>query len=139
MALKPNLRRFAAAPLALLAVAACASVAAAGPFQSPSGNIGCYALKTAVRCDIRHREWKPPPKPARCPLDWGQGVSVGAKGRAHIVCAGDTTLGVGRKLPYGRSIAKGPFRCVSMRSGMRCVNRRSGHGFFLSRKRYRLF
>jgi hypothetical protein len=109
-------------------------------FQSPSGNIGCViGRRGGVRCDIRNRDWRPPPKPASCMLDWGFGLTVGRRGRARFVCAGDTTLGQGRRLAYGDAIRRGRFRCVSRRSGMRCVNRRNGHGFALSRERARRF
>jgi hypothetical protein len=109
-------------------------------FQSPSGNIGCViGRRGGVRCDIRNRDWSPPPKPASCRLDWGFGLTVGLRGRGHFVCAGDTTLGQGRRLAYGDAIRRGRFRCVSRRSGMRCTNRRNGHGFVLSRQRARRF
>jgi hypothetical protein len=109
-------------------------------FQSPSGNIGCViGRRGGVRCDIRNREWSPPPKPASCRLDWGFGLTVGLRRRGRFVCAGDTTLGQGRRLAYGEAIRRGRFRCLSRRSGMRCTNRRNGHGFSLSRERARRF
>ena len=122
-----------------IALSAAAEASAAGFFQSPSGNIGCAISRQAVRCDIREHDWTAPPKPAWCELDWGSGVVVGRRGRAEIVCAGDTTLGAGARLAYGDAIARGRFRCVSRRSGMRCVNRRNDHGFALSRERVRRF
>ena len=77
---------------------------------------------------------------AACDLDWGQGVAVDKRDRkAYWVCAGDTTLGTGRKLGYGDSIKRGDIRCRSRRSGMRCRNLRTGHGFALSRDSARLF
>lgn len=108
-------------------------------FQSPSRNIGCVITKRGVRCDIAERDWRPPPKPSSCPVDWGQGLTVGRRGRARFVCAGDTVLGMGRRLQYGRSIRRGRFRCTSRRKGMRCVNRLNAHGFELSRERARRF
>jgi hypothetical protein len=108
-------------------------------FQSPSGNIGCFIGRSGARCDIRNRDWRPPPKPASCRLDWGFGLTIGRQGRGRFVCAGDTTLGQGRRLAYGDAIRRGRFRCISRRSGMRCVNRRNGHGFALSRERARRF
>jgi hypothetical protein len=109
-------------------------------FQSPSGNIGCViGRQGGVRCDIRNRDWRPPPKPASCMLDWGFGLTVGRRGRGQFVCAGDTTLGQGRRLAYGDAVRRGRFRCLSRRSGMRCANRRNGHGFVLSRQRARRF
>ncbi len=126
-----------AATMAVLAPSASAKVKF---FQSPSGNIGCVIdRQSGVRCDIRNRDWRPPPKPASCQLDWGHGLVVERRGRGHFVCAGDTTLGQGRRLAYGDAIRRGRFRCVSSRSGMRCVIRRNGHGFVLSRERARRF
>jgi hypothetical protein len=123
-----------------IALTATAGAGAFGFFQSPSGNIGCAISRhDGVRCDIREHDWTAPPKPAWCDLDWGSGVVVGRHGRAQIVCAGDTTLGAGRRLAYGDAIARGRFRCVSRRRGMRCVNRRNDHGFALSRQRARRF
>jgi hypothetical protein len=151
--------RLGATALAAVAIAIVAGVPAAGAgsaggeragaatglqsftgFQSPSGNIGCViGRRGGVRCDIRNRDWSPPPKPASCMLDWGFGLTVGRRGRGSFVCAGDTTLGQGRRLAYGDAIRRGRFRCVSRRSGVRCTNRRNGHGFSLSRQRARRF
>lgn len=109
-------------------------------FSSPSGNIGCAISKASgVRCDIRERGWSPPPKPASCELDWGQGLVVERRGRGSFVCAGDTVLGAQRPLGYGDAIRRGRFRCKSLQSGMRCSNLRNGHGFKLSRQRARRF
>jgi hypothetical protein len=118
---------------ALLASSATASAAF---FQSPSKNIGCYIAKGGARCDIRERDWEPPPPPASCELDYGQGLGVDRKGRGAFVCAGDTVLNPSaRLLGYGKSIERGRFRCTSKRSGVKCVNERNGHGFKLSRAR----
>jgi hypothetical protein len=64
---------------------------------------------------------------------------VSKHGRARFLCAGDTSLGIGPTLPYGQSKQKGRFRCRSLETGMRCVNRRDNHGFLLSRQEVRLF
>jgi len=116
-----------------------AAQASAVSFSSPSRNIGCVLDRTGVRCDIAQRSWRPPPKPSSCPLDWGNGLSVGRRGKARFTCAGDTVLGSRRTLRYGRAIRRGRFRCVSRRKAMRCVNRRTGHGFALSRQAARRF
>ncbi len=110
-------------------------------FETPSHNIGCYLDSRSVRCDIRQRDWSPPPKPRYCikaGVDWGQGVAVGAH-RASIVCAGDTTLGGTGLLAYGHSARRGPIYCLSRTAGITCRNADTRHGFFLSRARYRLF
>jgi hypothetical protein len=110
------------------------------PFQSPSGNIGCYIYKKGVRCDIREHTWPTPPKPANCDVDYGQGVGLGEHGRADYVCAGDTALDPSSPvLGYGDRISKGNIRCASKTKGMRCVNLDTDNGFFLSRDVVRLF
>ncbi len=131
--------------LACCAAIACLALAAAGAasgfksFQSPSRNIACVMFKTGVRCDIARHSWKAPPKPRSCPLDYGNGLTVGLRGRATFTCAGDTVLGMGAVLPYGGVKRKLPFVCRSLEVGVRCVNRRNGHGFLLSRQVARRF
>ena len=49
-------------------------------FRSPSANIGCELVPGFARCDIAKRNWSPPPRPASCPLDYGQGLEVGRSG-----------------------------------------------------------
>lgn len=126
----------ALAPGLLLAAPASADLAG---FQSPSHKIGCYISGKGVRCDVRDRRWDPPPKPPSCELDWGNGLTVGRHGRAEYVCAGDTVLNQGPELGHGETISRGRFRCTSKQSAMRCVNRRSGHGFKLSKQRAKPF
>jgi hypothetical protein len=125
--------------VALVALATAASASAFAGFDSPSGNIGCVISKQSVRCDIRDHSWHSPPKPKSCELDYGGGVAVDKSGRAQFLCAGDTTLHSGPALAYGDSIQKARFRCVSKETGMRCVNKRNGHGFFLAKQSYSLF
>jgi hypothetical protein len=108
-------------------------------FQTPSHNIACELdRRSGARCDIKDHSWPNPPKPGNCPVDWGDSLSVG-HGQAHVTCHGDTTFGPNPVLPYGHSISVGAFSCTSTTSGVRCLNRRSGHGFFISRERKRLF
>ena len=121
--------------LCALALAGAVSAQAFVQFKSPSGNIGCVLDKRdGVRCDIREKSWTAPPKPSWCDVDWGSGVQVGRRKRASFVCAGDTVLGADRTLSYGSSIRRGRFECFSRRTGMRCVNHRTHHGFRLSRQ-----
>ena len=110
-------------------------------FETPSHNIGCYISAHDGRCDIRERDWSPPPEPKSCSkygVDYGQGLVVG-QNRAEFVCAGDTTLGGPGLLGYGHSARRGPIFCISRTAGIVCRNAASGHGFFLSRARYRIF
>jgi hypothetical protein len=143
-----NRSRLLAIALSAAALAAISPAVASGSpnprtFQSPSKNIGCAitlgSLGPRVRCDIRQHSWHASPKPRSCHLDWGNGLVVGRHGKARFVCAGDTVLGQGRVLAYGKAIQFGGFRCTSRQSGMRCVNRASQHGFKLSRQEAKRF
>ena len=118
-------------------------------FTSPSGNIGCVIGPAGavgnpepyVRCDIRERDWTPPPRPSECPsfTGYGQGIGVDAGRPAAFVCAGDTSFGNGATLAYGDSISAGAIRCTSMESAMTCRDTQTGHGFNLARQGYQLF
>jgi hypothetical protein len=129
--------------LLLVALALPARAEATFPgFKTPSGNIGCgyfgafQGQPASLRCDIRSG-LKPQPRRA-CELDW-TGLTVGPTGRARAVCAGDTAYDPRfHALAYGHSWSRGGIRCLSRRIGLRCANR-GGHGFFLSRQRWRLF
>ena len=110
------------------------------PFQSPSGNIGCYIYKQGVRCDIREHTWPTPPKPASCDVDYGQGVGVGEHGRADYVCAGDTALDPSSPvLGYGDRISKGNIPLREQDQGHALREPDTKDGFFLSRDVVRLF
>jgi hypothetical protein len=110
-------------------------------FRSPSGNIGCILFEGGARCDIRKRDWSPPPRPAGCPeqVDYGQGVEVSHSGEALFVCAGDTALDPSAAaLAYGTASQVGGSKCISRKNGVTCVNQK-GHGFFLSVQSYQVF
>lgn len=107
-------------------------------FSSPTGNIGCYIDRSSVRCDIADRDWEPPQAPADCDFDYGQGIELQAGATPQFVCAGDTTLGAGKPLAYGQSIASGLLRCESAESGMTCTDSETGRSFTLSKENYDL-
>jgi hypothetical protein len=110
-------------------------------FRSPTGNIGCAMFEGGARCDIRKRDWSPPPRPASCPeeVDFGQGLAVSRTGRASFVCAGDTALDpTGKPLAYGEVSELGGTECISRSEGVTCANH-SGHGFFISIQSYKIF
>jgi hypothetical protein len=109
-------------------------------FQSPSNNIGCEVDASATRCDIKERSWAPPPKPANCDLDWGQGIEISGTDTPSFVCAGDTALDPAASvLGYGQRTRQGSIVCDSEQAGVTCTNEAGGHGFFLSRDGYRIF
>jgi hypothetical protein len=111
-------------------------------FRSPTGNIGCVLVQGDARCDIGHREWKPPARPGSCPaiVDYGQGLEIGASGSAQFVCAGDTARDTrSPALGYGSATRADGFECLSATTGMTCRRSRDGHGFFISIQTYRTF
>ena len=108
-------------------------------FISPTGNVACIVAADWARCDIIDRDWSPPPRPADCEFDYGQGISVAPGERAQFVCAGDTAFGPDAILPYGESISAGALRCESAEAGITCRDLRTGHGFSISREAYQLF
>jgi uncharacterized protein DUF6636 len=108
-------------------------------FTSPSGNVGCIIDSAYVRCDISERDWSPPPRPADCEFDYGQGISLSRGERAAFVCAGDTALGGGEPLDYGQSVSAGLMQCDSAESGITCRDTKTGHGFTIAREEYQVF
>lgn len=131
----PALSAMVLSVLALGVLAALATPArGAFYFHSPSGNIGCGISRNGARCDIREHSWRPPPKPRSCREDWGYGLTVGKRHNGSFFCGGDTVLGLGHSLAYGRAVIRGRFKCTSRSDGVRCVNMRSRHGFKLSRE-----
>lgn len=109
-------------------------------FVTPTQNIGCSLAGDVARCDIDERSWSPPPRPASCDVDWGQGILVDDTGKGRFVCAGDTSRDLSAPvLAYGEDSRVGDFNCASRPNGVTCENRSTGHGFLLNRERYRLF
>jgi hypothetical protein len=109
--------------------------------QSPSHNIACIlASRTDARCDIKAHTWHVG-RPKGCvDLNYGDSLSVNTRGRVYVTCHGDTTFDPKAKvLAYGRSISDGPFTCASATSGITCRDRRTRHGFLISKARIRLF
>jgi hypothetical protein len=136
-------------PLLLLAVLAVATPARASTvlmFRTPSGNIGCVfesglsaATAASIRCDIRTKLYPALRRPAGCDLDYGDSFEVGRTGRARPVCHGDTAIDPrSRVLGYGHTWQRSGLTCTSRMNGLTCSNR-TGHGFFLSRLRWRIF
>jgi hypothetical protein len=108
-------------------------------FVAPSGNVSCMIDADWARCDIIDRDWSPPPRPADCEFDYGQGISLAPGEQAEFVCAGDTAFGADEVLPDGQSITAGALQCESAQSGITCRDVRTSHGFSISRQAYRLF
>jgi hypothetical protein len=129
-----------AAAVAMVAFAAPANAASVTFFQTPSGNIGCAMIAGFVRCDTNEHSWTVPPRPATCEFDWLGSLGVGREGPGKFLCVSDAAFDPDSQvLGYGERISKHRFRCASKEKGLRCVNRKSDHGFFVSREEVRLF
>jgi hypothetical protein len=122
-----------------------------GAFKTPSGNVVCgYGIApdgtASMECGIK-TGLRPPPRPVHCdagdPND--KRVSLRDTGPAMpVLCAGDPgpllpqIQAKARVLAYGSTLQVGGIGCASATTGLTCRNR-SGHGFFLSRERWRSF
>ena len=121
-----------------------------GAFKTPSGNIVCgWGIApdgtASIECGVKSG-LKPPPPRVHCsagdPSD--KRVSLTANGRAvPVTCAGDPgPLRLGsdraRSSPTVRTWSGGGITCTSATTGVTCKNR-VGHGFFVSRERWRTF
>jgi len=116
-------------------------------FTTPSRNIACaYSSRGALLgCRIKSG-LKPVPPTHTCtegdPVY--DRIFLGASGRAVVQkCAGDPGIFIGLParppvLAYGKTWSGGGLSCTSAFTGLTCRNR-SGHGFFLSRDRWRQF
>jgi Family of unknown function (DUF6636) len=149
--------------VALAAVVSVAGVVAAGSpaqtakagsihtFRTPSGNIVCaswgYVISGrpsfGVECGIRSGLVGARPSTTCGPGDPSVSrVQLAARGRAtRVLCAGDPGPFLYVAAPilrYGRTWHRAGISCASARTGLTCRNR-TGHGFFLSRERWRLF
>jgi hypothetical protein len=116
-------------------------------FQTPSRNIICDGdiwdvAHTFVECGIKSGLVGARILPCSPGDPQTDRVFVGAKGRGgRVLCAGDPGpfLATGAPvLQYGRTWHEGGIACSSERTGLTCTNR-LGHGFFLSRQRWRVF
>jgi hypothetical protein len=124
-----------------------------GFFGTPSGNIDCdYSVGLSdiaddfVSCGVRSGLVPPEPRPATgCGRDSDYAGNVvflaGAGGARPVPCLGDCgplCYAHPPVLGYGQSWNGNAVTCASSLAGLTCRNK-SGHGFFLSRKSWRLF
>lgn len=138
--------------IVLIALVVCAGASSASSkavlreFRTPTGNIGCVFaeglvgdLAPTIRCDIRSRLVPAPEPPKGCRLDSGDSIQVSRRGRAILVCHGDTAIDPhARVLAYGHLFRRDGVSCVSRAVGLTCSNTQ-GHGFFMSRQSWRIF
>jgi hypothetical protein len=116
-------------------------------FRSPSGNISCALLAkpATLFCSIAQSSYAPRLQ-ARCMrpdgsgVDW-HGFELGAARKGAVTCSGGALV-MGKlvytTVPYGSAWRRGPFRCLSARTGIRCRST-AGHGVFVSRASWRVW
>jgi len=123
-------------------VLASASVAAAGGgsarwFFTPGAN-GASCELDFGRPGIPNQAWCVV-GPPQVKENKAVGVGLSPAGKLHA-CRGVSCLGNAPEhtptLAYGKSVSLGPFRCTSLKTGVRCVVARSGHGFLLGAHGY---
>lgn len=94
-----------------------------------------------ARCGVKKANWK---SPKACPPGWSPALIEmtlpGSDKTGSASCIegswGDTTTS--RVLAFGKKISRGGITCASSRKGMACT-KKGPHGFFISRKNYKLF
>lgn len=93
-------------------------------YTSPTGNIICAIAAANVSCQT----YEPPQRAVLYPtgkLDLCRAAS----------CPGNPGEGaLFTKIPYGRSVSAGPFRCTSAFTGVTCVVTATGKGFSIARQ-----
>jgi hypothetical protein len=109
-----------------------AAAARTREFQAPSKRIACRYTSMGgpgpyIRCDALFLN--------------DVGFILDRRHKAKRITVTDTAADTTKApiLHYGKSREFGHFRCQSERSGLTCRNRKSGHGFKLSRERQRVF
>ena len=110
-----------------------------GGFRTPSGNIACELDEHAAVGSFAGR------RTLFCVVFSASSAAHGQRtwlmtttGRAHVVWIVANIATETPTLAYGRSWRFEGFRCSSRRVGLTCSNR-TGHGYFLSRERQRIF
>lgn len=123
-----------------------------GSFKTPSSNIVCdyfihigsRASESSIGCVVKSGlRPAPPRRPCQEGGYAGDRVYLGMTGAVQVPsCAGDpgpyVSVDRARVLGYGKTWSGGGFRCASADVGLTCRSK-SGHGFFLSRERWRSF
>lgn len=132
----------AALAAALTAVSTPAAPLGYTTFKTPTGKIVCGVFvagkysESLLRCDILTGLKPKVKRPKGCDFDFGSTLELRPTGGAIIGCVSDAVGTAKRVLGYGQTLHKGPFACISARAGLTCTNK-NGHGFFLSKQRWR--
>ena len=118
--------------------------------RTPTGNISCFltpAPSATLHCRLRHADYAITVQHVQCgppvSLDWA-GFELTARAGGSVACSGGILYDPATQkphyvtVPYGRAWHKGPYVCGSRVDGLTCRNR-TGHGFFISRRTWRVW
>ena len=110
-------------------------------FTSPTGNITCAMNAHGAGCDVAQMHWRLTAADlASCGQTNLAGLSLPAHGAAGFDCRTDVAVpDPQRVLGYGKAITAGAITCSSASTGVTCRDRRTGHGFFVSRYSFRRY
>ncbi|WP_370765834.1 DUF6636 domain-containing protein [Haemophilus sp.] len=79
------------------------------------------------------------PRPKDCEFEWGELFSVGATGKASLVCASDTpAVPDSQILKDGETIKGKGWQCTASGDSLTCSNQEK-HGFKISQVKQKLF
>jgi hypothetical protein len=90
-----------------------------------------------ARCDVANAAYQTPLTADCRDLDQGDSLVLGET--VASTCHGDTVLRAGSVLAVGHGRRLGDIRCTMTHAGVTCRNLVTGHGFRMSRTRYRIW
>jgi hypothetical protein len=106
-------------------------------FRLADHSVGCLLQPAYAQCDVANPTWNAPAKPGDCFYTWGQQLEFALGTAGAFYCGHPTTnLSATRVLPAGQALMVGLVTCRASGGGVQCDGQ--GHGFFISRTRYRL-
>ena len=106
-------------------------------FRLADDSVGCLIQPAYAQCDVSNPAWSAPAKPGDCFYTWGSQLEFAVGSAGSFYCGHPTSnLSATRILPAGQALLDGLVTCRASGGGVQCDGQ--GHGFFISRGRYRL-
>ena len=96
-------------------------------------------LNPKVECVTKIKGKPILPRPKDCEFEWGELFSVGATGKASLVCASDTPAAPDPQISKDGETIKGKgWQCTASGDSVTCSNQEK-HGFNISQAKQKLF
>lgn len=118
------------------------SVGFVARLDSPDGGPVCDMSDQGVSCIVGDVAWQPPKRHPPCGDSDGDPTTTveidKGTGRAFQACRFDSNGG-GPELAAGHGFRIGQIECLSGRADLTCTDHGTGHGFVVSRARFRAF